>query len=119
MLKDNNYSDQVADILGAVETKPKATRKPWTREELKASVLVYLDMYKKEKQGESFSKKPYYVALSNKFGRSASSFEYRMQNISHVFTLLGRDYVSGLKPASNVGKNMIADIKSIINECEA
>jgi 5-methylcytosine-specific restriction protein A len=96
----------------------KAKPTPWTKEEMKASVKAYLKFAKADEKGESLNKRATYRALEEKFGRSSKSFEYRMQNISYVFELLGRPYVTGLKPAKNVGKNMIVEIKKIIADLE-
>ncbi len=80
-----------------------ALRNTWTEEELRATVTAYLEMYKKELEGTTFVKKHYYAELAARFQRSDKSFEYRMQNISYVCVLMGRAWVSGLKPAKNVG----------------
>lgn len=79
----------------------------WTEEELRASVECYVEMHRLEAKGKPFTKKSYYVALANRFGRTVKSYEYRMQNISYVYSLQGRHWVSGLKPARNVGSNVI------------
>jgi 5-methylcytosine-specific restriction enzyme A len=91
----------------------------WSKEELRASVEAYLDMLDKERHNRAFVKKHCYAALAEQFGRSAKAFEYRMQNISYVMTLLGRDWVTGLKPAKNVGANVITDIQAILAELES
>lgn len=92
----------------------------WNKEELRASVVAYLEMLDKQKHNRTFVKKHYYEALAGQYGRSAKAFEYRMQNISHVLALRGRDdWVTGLKPAKNVGVNVIADIQSILDELES
>ena len=41
-----------------------------------------------------------------------------MQNISYVFSLMGRDWVKGLKPAKNVGVNVFREIGVIIAALE-
>lgn len=41
-----------------------------------------------------------------------------MQNISYVFSLLGRQWVPGLKPARNVGSTIAGKIEAIIAELE-
>ena len=41
-----------------------------------------------------------------------------MQNISYVFSLMGRDWVKGLKPAKNVGSNVFREIVEIIADLE-
>ena len=92
--------------------------KNWSDEELEASVRCYLEMKNKELNGINFSKIDYYRDLSNKYERSEKSFEYRMQNISFVFAELGREWVSGLKPAKNVGSNVFEKILKIIKKIE-
>lgn len=91
----------------------------WNKEELRASVVAYLDMLDNELHHRPFVKKHCYEALAAQFGRSAKAFEYRMQNISYVLSLLGRKWLPGLKPAKNVGVNVIADIQAILAELES
>ena len=90
----------------------------WSRKELEASVKSYLEMRQKDLNGENYIKKEYYQRLSKAFSRTEKSFEYRMQNISHVFSLMGRDWVKGLKPAKNVGSNVFREITEIISDLE-
>lgn len=90
----------------------------WTEEELKSAVEAYVQMHSDEANGISFVKKQIYSELAERFGRTEKSFEYRMQNISYVFSLMGRDWVSGLKPAKNVGSNNAAIIERLIFEVE-
>ena len=90
----------------------------WTREELSASVVAYIEMRNFEKRGEKLVKKQYYKDLSEKFGRSTAAYERRMQNISHVYSLLGRQWVTGLRPAKNVGANVLPVIESLILQYE-
>ena len=90
----------------------------WSEEELRASVDAYVEMQRKERQGQPFIKKSYYEDLAAKFGRTEKAFEYRMQNISYVMTLLGRDWLTGLKPAKNVGANVAAEIEAMIAQSE-
>ena len=92
--------------------------KNWTDEELEASVRCYLEMKDKELKGIKFSKVNYYRKLSRKFGRSEKSIEYRMQNISFVFAQLGREWLTGLKPAKNVGSHVFGKIDEIIERIE-
>jgi 5-methylcytosine-specific restriction protein A len=74
-------------------------RDGWSREELLASVEAYLEMQRMHRAGEKFIKKHYYEDLASRLGRTDKPFEYRMQNISYVMTLLGRAWLPGLKPA--------------------
>lgn len=90
----------------------------WSEEELKGSVEAYIDMHSKEADGTPFVKRNYYIELSERFGRTEKAFEYRMQNISFVYTLLGRNWVSGLKPAKNVGSSNASIIERLISEIE-
>lgn len=86
----------------------------WESEELEASVKSYADMRSKEMAGEKFTKASYYKSLSERFGRSPKAYEYRMQNISHIYHQQGRQWLTGLKPLSNVGKNISDELESLI-----
>jgi len=90
----------------------------WSKDELKASVEAYVEMQRKVRAGLSFVKKLYYEQLAEKYGRTSKAFEYRMQNISYVLSLMGRDWLSGLKPAKNVGAKNAAEIESLISTIE-
>lgn len=90
----------------------------WSKEELQASVEAYIEMQRKERLGLPFTKKQYYTDLAARFGRTEKAFEYRMQNISYVMTLMGRDWLTGLKPAKNVGANVAAEIETLIAQTE-
>ena len=41
-----------------------------------------------------------------------------MQNISFVFSQLGREWVTGLKPAKNVGSHVLGKIEEIIERID-
>lgn len=91
----------------------------WSREEHKASVEAYIEMWNLEKAGKSFTKKDYYTSLHNRFPhRTVKSFEFRMQNISHIFEQMGRSWITGLRPAKNVGSQASALIETLIAEVE-
>lgn len=90
----------------------------WTKEELAASVKAYLEMQQLDRNHEDFTKRKYYDDLAERFGRSAKAFEYRMQNISYVLSVMGRDWLTGLKPAKNVGARVAAQIEELIAELE-
>lgn len=66
----------------------------WSDEELRAAVEAYHDMLKREVNKLPVNKTLYYQDLAARFERTAKSFEYRMQNISHVYSLQGRKWVS-------------------------
>lgn len=90
----------------------------WPEEELRASVDAYVEMHRLEGNGKRFTKKAYYEALESRFGRTAKSYEYRMQNISYVYSLQGRRWISGLRPARNVGSNVIKTLERLIAASE-
>lgn len=90
----------------------------WTGEELKAAVEAYVQMHSDESNGIPFVKNRIYSQLAKRFGRTEKAFEYRMQNISYVYSLMGREWVSGLKPAKNVGSHNAGVIERLIFEVE-
>ena len=69
-----------------------------------SAVEAYLDMMAHDRAGKPYVKKQYYEKLAGKFNRTAKAFEYRMQNISYVLSLMGRDWLRGLKPAMSARK---------------
>jgi hypothetical protein len=103
---------------GLDETGEEATGKGWRRDELRAAVQAYLQMQSAQRRGEPFIKKAVFDRLAAEFGRSSGSFEYRMQNISYVLSLMGRNWLPGLKPAKNVGANIAVEIEALIGEIE-
>lgn len=98
--------------------RTRLVRHSWSDEELRASVKSYLEMLSMHRQGKSFIKQNYYRELAKEFNRTAKSFEYRAQNISHVLALLGREWIPGLVPARNVGIKVVERIERIIAEVE-
>jgi 5-methylcytosine-specific restriction enzyme A len=90
--------------------------KGWSREELKGAVEAYLDMQRKQRAGVPFVKQRYYEDLATRFGRGNKAFEYRMQNISYVLALMGREWLPGLMPARNIRGRMAAEVEALINE---
>jgi len=90
----------------------------WTIEELEASVVAYIEMRQRNINGEKFKKQDYYKDLTTRFDRTIKAFEYRMQNISYVYSLMGREWLTGLRPAKNVGARVAGEIETIINKLE-
>lgn len=90
----------------------------WSEAELRESVVAYLDMQRRSRSGEKYSKKSYYSKLAKRFGRSEKAFEFRMQNISYVLGLMGRTWLEGLKPAKNVGRKNALVIERLVQELE-
>ena len=78
----------------------------WTREELEVAVKAYIKMRELERRGKKFVKQRFYNDLGTKSDRAPGTFFRRMQNISHVFELLGMKRVKGLKPENNIGSHL-------------
>lgn len=97
----------------------KKKRVRWSREELDATVKMYIYMLKLQQDGGLGSKKKYYEKLSNQFGRTPDAFEFRMHDISSVYASLGRTWLKGLKPTTDPGANMRLIIQEIISEHES
>lgn len=90
----------------------------WSESELRASVGAYLDMAGRFRDGQPVVKKQVYRDLAAEIGRTEKSCEYRMQNISYVLALMGRDWIKGLPPAKNVGARVAGQIEALIGELE-
>lgn len=86
----------------------------WADEELEASVDAYVYMQQCEKADSPYTKRAIYKSLAERYGRSEKAFEYRMQNISAVLDSMGLPWLSGLKPAANVGDKTESRLKKII-----
>lgn len=71
-----------------------------------------------ELRGIKYTKKSVYNKLSEQYDRSPKAFEYRMQNISYVYSVLGRQWINGLKPAKNVCVNVLPIIEELICQYE-
>ncbi|MEW9796658.1 HNH endonuclease [Alteromonas sp. CYL-A6] len=95
-----------------------STGRLWTSEELKASIEAYVEMRDKQTAGVPFIKKEIYERLAERFDRTEKSFEFRMQNISHVLAQQGREWIKGLRPAKNVGANVTREIELLLAEVE-
>jgi len=87
----------------------------WTDQELAAAVAAYRQLQADTNAGVRINKAQTYRDLSEKFGRSAKSWEYRMQNISHVLHEAGQEWIKGLAPASNVGAAMGGKLLDMLN----
>jgi len=92
----------------------------WTEAELDACVKIYFEMLSKEKKGIQYKKSDYRTqilaeALSK---RTAGSFEFRMQNISHVLNILGQQYIKVYAPAKNLGISTFASIRKLLGRAD-
>lgn len=112
-----DQADAIEELWASTDTR-EVDGSLWSREELTASVVAYLEMGKLARRNEKFVKADVYRELAARFGRSPKSIEYRMQNISYVMSLIGRPWLPGLRPARNVGVKNAAEIESILAELE-
>jgi 5-methylcytosine-specific restriction protein A len=90
--------------------------KDWNSEELKATVEAYVEMLEHERAGRIFVKKQYWKKLAQAFGRSEKAYENRMQNISYVLSLVGRNWLMGVKPAKNISADIAVKIEALLEE---
>ena len=86
----------------------------WSDEELRAAVVAYIDMLNKQHRNEHFVKKHYYSKLSSQIGCTEKACEYRMENISYVLELMGRTWITGLKPHRHVSPRQVEQIEKLI-----
>lgn len=88
----------------------------WTDGELRASVSAYLDMLEKETAGEAYNKAA--VNRNLRQGplhrRTKASVEFRMQNISATLEELYSPWITGYKPARNVGPTVTDKIRGLL-----
>jgi 5-methylcytosine-specific restriction protein A len=73
-------------------------------------------MLEHERAGRIFVKKQYCKKLAQAFGRSEKAYESRMQNISYVLSLIGRNWLMGVKPTKNVGADIAVRIEALLEE---
>lgn len=80
----------------------------WTEDELDVAVDTYMEMLRHEEMGNRYTKAEFRTeALKGGLsGRSASSFELRMGNISHLLEQAGLPRIAGYKPYRNVGRQV-------------
>lgn len=94
----------------------KKSNTGWSDQELEASVDAYLKMWTLERSGQAFKKSDENRLLRE--GplnlRSASSIEYRMQNISAVFEQLCLRRITGYMPAKNIGAGVSERIRKVL-----
>lgn len=93
---------------------------PWTSYEIDLVVRLYMDLYARAANGESFSKSGAFLDLSRKLGvRSESSVALKMSNISSVMIGLGWPYLPGLGPMPNIQKAIVPHVVTAIERTRA
>ena len=73
----------------------------WSEAEVERCVAAYFEHLAYELQGKPFVKAHIYRSLSQQSGRSASSIEFKFQNISAILNALSREWMKGLAPLAN------------------
>lgn len=87
------------------------TGKPWTVDEVDASVTKYFDMLEMDVQGKPFVKAAIYRELSTQFtSRNVNSIERKMSNISAVLVGLGYPHLRGLSPLANYQRSLVESV---------
>ncbi len=87
----------------------------WSDDEIEAATAAYLEMLEHQENSKTYSKAEYRRKLiaGPLKGRSESSVEYRMQNISATLEELCMPILQGYPPAKNVGNR----VKDRIRHC--
>lgn len=101
------------------KAKPGQVRSvKWTDIELTAVIKAYLGMLRNQVGSKPFNKREVNrkLRMGELVGRSSSSIELRMQNISAVLVELGRPRLIGYVPAANVGSNVKDRIIAILKK---
>ena len=89
----------------------------WTDAELEKAIKAYFKMFKYEKDKTPYVKTTINLDLQKEIpNRNHKSIEYRWQNISSVLNDNKITFISGYKPARNVGANVKGRIWKIILE---
>lgn len=87
------------------------TGKPWTGDEVAATVTTYFDMLFMDLQGRRFVKASIYRELSTRFtSRNVNSIERKMSNISAVMVGLGYPHLRGLSPLANYQRSLVESV---------
>jgi len=90
--------------------------KPWSPEEVAATVSVYLQMLKMELADQRFVKREYNRKLSESLNqRSLGAIEMKHMNISAALIQLGCPFVRGYKPYSNFQGLLFHEVAKQIN----
>ena len=80
----------------------------WSESEVATCVQSYFQHLVLDLAGQKFNKAQIYRGLAEQTGRTASSIEFKFQNISAVLDVLGREWLRGLAPLANY-QELLAD----------
>ena len=90
----------------------------WSPAEYELACRIYFEMLERERRGEEYKKADFRRRLEEAIPHR-KSLDYRFQNISAVLYEMGLDWISGFKPAGNVGKNLAPFVVSMLRAREA
>jgi len=89
----------------------------WTTDELKITILAYIEMLNKQLKEEKYSKTEYIQNIINSgVNRNNNSVRRRMYNISAIFEDIGLPIVKGYLPLRNIEERVKNEIIQIIND---
>lgn len=91
----------------------------WTEDEVERCVRAYFEYLGYELQGKPFVKAQIYRDLSGQSGRSASSIEFKFQNISAILDALGREWMKGLAPLANYQELLAQKVEAYITQLDS
>jgi 5-methylcytosine-specific restriction protein A len=105
-------------MLDSIDNAPPRKPSSWTDAELSGAVRAYVGMLHAELKGVSYSKSAVNQELRDGLltGRSKSSVEFRMQNISAALNELRMPIIQGYRPAQNVGSTIKKKMISLLWE---
>lgn len=102
----------------SIDPLPVKKTPSWSDAELSAAVRAYIDMLHCELTGIPYSKS----AINHRLragvlaGRTKSSVEFRMQNISAALYELKMPIIQGYRPAQNIGSTVKAKMIALLRE---
>jgi Domain of unknown function (DUF3883) len=87
----------------------------WSDEEVRLIVADYMAMLKLEIAGIPFNKSERRRNLMSTIKRTDGSIEFKHQNISAVFDLLGIEFIQGYKPAHNYQQLLVSIVEEFLS----
>ncbi|MCY3725684.1 MAG: hypothetical protein OXF95_03485 [Rhodobacteraceae bacterium] len=92
---------------------------PWSNDELKIAIEVYLYLLRLQQSGVSFPAKEMdiFVAKTLLPNRNDASVRYRLRNISYVFEKKNLPILHSYTPAPNIGLGIRNRIETILEQC--
>lgn len=102
----------------SIDHPPFKKSASWTDNELSGAVRAYVGMLHAELKGISYSKSAVNQKLRDGLlhGRTKSSVEFRMQNISAALSELRMPIIQGYRPAQNIGSAVKTKMISLLKE---